>query len=134
MKANRPTKGSVAILNASAAKGSETEGRRTSSSSVLGLIPLMASTSVGEGRNAHTASKTACTPLFLKEEPHIIGTNFISVTAPRTAARISSASMESGFSKYFSISVSSYSATSSSRRPRHSWTVSTRSAGIGMTS
>ena len=43
---------------------------------VLGSVPSTASISIGEGINAHTASRTACTPLFLKEEPHKTGKNF----------------------------------------------------------
>ena len=81
MKAKRPTKGSVAILKANAAKGSVTEGLRYTSSSVSGSIPLTASISRGEGMKAQTASSNACTPLFLNAEPHIMGTNFKSQTA-----------------------------------------------------
>jgi hypothetical protein len=39
-KAKRPTKGSVAILNASAVKGSFTSGLRETSSPVSGFVPF----------------------------------------------------------------------------------------------
>jgi len=48
--AKRPTKGSVAILNASAANGSFTLGLRNSSFSVFGLMPITPSLSVGAGK------------------------------------------------------------------------------------
>jgi len=54
-----PTKGSVAILNASAEKGSSSLELLKVLSSVLGLTPSIALTSSGAGKNSITASKTA---------------------------------------------------------------------------
>ena len=45
-----PTKGSVAILNANAAKGSLTSGFRISSYLYLGFVPTIPSLSTGEGK------------------------------------------------------------------------------------
>ncbi|MNI17592.1 hypothetical protein D3C73_709660 [compost metagenome] len=56
MKHKRPTNGSVAILKPKAAKGSLTDGLRSISSPVSGLVPFTASTSRGEGNNSITRS------------------------------------------------------------------------------
>ena len=60
---NVPTKGSVAILNASAEKGSSSEedleSDSSSSSLLFGITPSMAFTSSGAGRKSITASRTA---------------------------------------------------------------------------
>ena len=74
MKVRVPTNGSVAILNASAEKGSSSdddlESISSSSSELFGITPSIALTSSGAGRKSITASKTAWTPLFLNAEPH----------------------------------------------------------------
>ena len=54
-----PTKGSVAILKASAEKGSSSLDDLLAGASVLGLTPSIAFTSSGAGKNSITASKTA---------------------------------------------------------------------------
>ena len=59
VKHNLPTKGSVAILNAKAEKGSSYEGFLETSSSVLGFIPVMASMSKGDGKISITISNMA---------------------------------------------------------------------------
>ena len=46
----RPTNGSVITLNANEANGASSSAGRSVSSSVLGLIPLIAGTSSGEGK------------------------------------------------------------------------------------
>ena len=56
MKAKRPTKGSVAILNAKAVKGSLTLGLRKISAPVSGLVPITPSLSIGLGNNSITKS------------------------------------------------------------------------------
>ena len=72
-----------------------------------------------------------CTPLFLKEEPQIIGTILASNTAWRNASNTSRSVIVSGASKNFSIKLSSYSATDSSNFSLHSVASSIMSAGIG---
>ena len=63
MKVRVPTNGSVAILNASAEKGSSSdddlESISSSSSELFGITPSIALTSSGAGRKSMTASKTA---------------------------------------------------------------------------
>ena len=72
---NVPTNGSVAILKARAEKGSSSdEDLLISTSSSSGNDPLIALTSFGAGRYSIAASRTACTPLFLKAEPQKAGT------------------------------------------------------------
>ena len=64
-----------AILKAKAAKGSlASHFRATSFSLSLGSKPLTGGKSSGEGRKSTTASKSGCTPLFLKALPHNTGT------------------------------------------------------------
>src|SRR5690606_9807630 len=106
-KHKRPTNGSVAILNPNAAKGSDSDGLREISSPVLGLVPVTASISNGEGNNSITKSNIVCTPLFLKDEPQTIGTIALSNTAARNAFKISRSVNELGSSKNFSINDSS---------------------------
>ena len=54
--------------------GSLSEALRVIGSSEPTLTPLIAGTSVGAGRKSTTASSSGCTPLFLKAEPHKMGT------------------------------------------------------------
>lgn len=54
IKHNRPTKGSVAILNASATKGSFSSGLIDTCSSVSGSVPKISSLSSGDGNNSIT--------------------------------------------------------------------------------
>ena len=74
MKTSRPTYGSVAILNARAAKGSSASGWRVISFSSRGSLPLTAPTSTGDGRYATTPLRRRCTPLFLNAAPQKTGT------------------------------------------------------------
>ena len=62
---------------------------------------LMSPRSSGEGIQLTTASRSCCTPLFLKADPHRTGLNLFAQTPLRMAAWISSAVKESGFSKHF---------------------------------
>ncbi len=73
------------------------------------------------------------TPLFLKELPQITGKIFCAIVALRMPA-ISSASVISAPSMYFSNSASSLSATASTSFSRYSLARSTKSAGISTSS
>src|SRR5690606_3516807 len=84
-----------------------------------------------EGNSSITKSSIVCTPLFLNDEPHTIGTNALSNTALRKASKISRSVNESGSSKNFSIKDSSYPATASNNFSRYSATSSAISSGIG---
>ena len=117
------------ILNASAVKGASSATRRSSSSPVSGLWPIMGGTSSGDGRRSTTASSSGCTPLFLKAEPQVTGTIFMASVPARMAARISASEMASPF-RYFSISDSSASAAPSSSFSRASAAAAAMSAGI----
>ena len=72
------------ILKANAENGSLSVGRRKTSLFVLGSIPWTGGMSSGEGRYSTTASKSCCTPLFLKAEPHKTGVTFMAIAAART--------------------------------------------------
>ncbi len=134
MNAKRPTNGSVAILNTKAQKGSLTLNFLTSVSLVLGFVPSTSPLSSGEGRYLITASKRNCTPLFLNEEPQVIGTISIAIVAFLIAAIISSLEIESGSSKNFSISASSCSAADSISLLLHSSHSATIFSGMSLTS
>ena len=134
MNARRPTNGSVAILNTNAQKGSLTLNFLTSVSPVLGFVPSTWPLSSGDGRYLITASKRNCTPLFLNDEPQVTGTIAISIVAFLMAAIISSGVIESGSSKNFSISASSYSAAASISLPLHSSHSATIFSGMSLTS
>ena len=69
-----PTKESFITLKANNDNGSSSDDFLVISSSESGLIPLIASTSVGEGIKSTTASNKGCTPLFLKAVPFKTGT------------------------------------------------------------
>src|SRR5690606_16445245 len=131
MTHKRPTNGSVANLNPSAANGSDSDGLREISSPLRGSVPCTASLSSGEGNSSITKSSIVCTPLFLNDEPHTIGTNALSNTAARRAFNISRSVKEFGSSKNFSIKDSSYDATASNNFSRYSATSSNISSGIG---
>ena len=79
------------ILKASAANGSVSSGARsTCASSSFGRWPSTGGTSAGDGRYATIASRSGCTPLFLKADPHITGTPSPAIVARRIARCISS--------------------------------------------
>ena len=126
MNVSWPTNGSVMILNASAANGFvSSAGRSIGVSSALSIdTPWIAGMSIGDGRKSTTASSSGCTPLFLKAEPQMTGTNGASLrpctdlfTRRRRAALIS-ASVISSPLRYFSSSASSASLTFSSNCSR----------------
>ena len=90
MKVSVPTKGSVAILKASAENGSASSGWR--SMVLLGSsasTPVMAGTSVGAGMNSTTASSMDWTPLFLKALPQSVSTISLWITRWRRPALMS---------------------------------------------
>jgi len=68
--------------------------------------------------------------LFLKEEPHIIGTTFPEIVAARNASKISLSVNEFSSSKNFSIKDSSNSATASNNSLLNLLASSIISAGI----
>ncbi len=106
-----PTKGSLRILNASAANGSSSRAVRVMGSP-FALVPLVGGISMGDGMNSMTASSSACTPLFLNAVPHMHSTiSFLSERALRPRL-ISSSDSEPPF-RYFSVSASSPSAAAS---------------------
>ena len=79
-------------------------------------MPLIDGTSSGDGRKSTTASSSGWTPLFLKADPQITGTNAASL--PRTelltrlrSAALISASVGSSPLRYFSRILSSASLT-----------------------
>ena len=77
------------------------------------------------------------TPLFLNAEPHRTAVTVASVVECRIARRMpafSSASVSSSPSRYFSMIASSWSASDSSSRVRHSAARSAYSAGMSTTS
>jgi len=59
-------------LKASAANFSVSSALRTTSAS-LSSMPLTGGMSTGDGISSMTLSSMACTPLFLKAEPHSMG-------------------------------------------------------------
>ena len=81
-------------------------------------MPAIDGTSTGDGRKSTTASSSGCTPLFLKAEPQMTGTNAPSLlllrtellTRFRSAALISSSVISSPW-RYFSRILSSASLT-----------------------
>ena len=79
-------------------------------------------------------SSSFCTPLLWNDEPQSIGTICIEIVALRIAASSSSAVIESGSSKNFSISASSVEATSSMSLPRHSAASAFIDSGISFSS
>ena len=79
----------------------------------------MAGTSTGEGISSITLSSIACTPLFLKAVPQVIGTISRLSVRKRRPSMISS-SLSSVPSRYFSISSSLASAAASTIFSRHS--------------
>ena len=91
-KVSEPTNGSFMILKASIESGSSSLELRSISASVFGSMPLMAGTSTGLGRKSTTASRSGCTPLFLKAEPQRIGKNVTLVVPLRISLRSVSAS------------------------------------------
>ena len=125
-----PTNGSVAILNARDANGSSSEEWRSAGVSLpSSRIPLIAGTSVGDGRYSTTASSIAWTPLFLNAEPQV--TRIISFASTRWRnADLISASVSSSPPRYFSISSSEASAAASTRFWCHSAANSCMFAGI----
>ena len=82
--------------------------------------PLIAGTSEGEGINSITESSMACTPLFLKAEPHSMGTISLLIVLILKPFLISS-SDKSPDSKYLFIKSSFASAADSSILSRHFW-------------
>ena len=132
IKHKRPTYGSVAILNARPQNGSFASTFLSSSSPLDGLVPMIAGTSTGLGRNAATASNSRWIPLFLKAEPHNTGTIICWIVARRITLLISSTVIESGSSKKRSNRESSNSATDSISFARYSLAVSTKSSGMSM--
>ena len=93
-------------------------------------MPSIASTSKGEGKISITISSIVCTPLFLKAEPHIIGTTLPEIVASLSASNISLSVKEFSSSKYFSSKLSSNSATASNNFERYSLASSNTSLGI----
>ena len=118
-------------MNASAEKGSSSLELLEAGSSVLGCIPSIAFTSSGAGRNSITASKTACTPLFLKAEPHRAKVISFSRTRCLSPFLISN-SVRSPESRYFSISSSLASAAASTRSSLSALHLETSSSGISV--
>ena len=121
----------MAILKASAEKGSSSLELLVAACSVFGFIPSIALTSSGAGKYSITASKTACTPLFLKAEPQRASVISLAKTLSLKPFLMSSSS-KSPDSKYFSINSSFASAaasTSSSLRESH---FETKSSGISV--
>ena len=80
-----------------------------------------------------TASSIACTPLFLNAEPHSIGTISPAIVRSRRPDLISSTE-SSPSSRYLFISSSFASAALSTIFSRHSFAMSTRSAGMSRSS
>ena len=119
-------------MNARAVKGASSEflififssGLSTKEASVLSI-------STGEGKKATTASKTLWIPLFLKADPHRVGTKAFSKQPCFNALTISSDEIFSSLT-YFSINVSSYVETSSTRKFLHLSASETESAGISI--
>ena len=72
--------------------------------------------------------------MFLKAEPHIIGTTFPVIVACLSAFNISLSVNDSSSSKYFSINDSSNSATASSKLALCSLASSIKSVGISTSS
>ena len=128
MKVRVPTNGSVAILNASAENGSLSSAWRSASFSSSSM-PLIAGTSTGEGRKSTTASRTACTPLFLNALPQVASTISLLRVRVRRPCLIS-ASVSSPSSRYLSISSSEASAAASTSSVRYSSAISCMSAGM----
>ena len=120
-------------LNASIESGSSSEALRSIGLSSLGLIPLIAGISIGDGRKSTTASRSGCTPLFLKAEPQSTGTNMLSIV-PRRIMRRSVSASGSLPSRYCSIASSSASTAASIIISRYSAALSARSAGMSTTS
>ena len=131
MNVRFPTKGSVAILNAKAENGSSSLELLDVASSVFGLMPSIAFTSSGAGRYSMTASRTACTPLFLKAEPHSANVISFARTLSLRPFLISS-SERSPSSKYFSIKVSFASAAASTSSSLNVSHLSCKSSGISV--
>ena len=91
--------------------------------------PLIAATSVGPGKKLTTESRRGCTPLFLKAEPHKIGTK-ADLTVPLRIHAINVSSFGSFPSKYSSIALSSCSTATSIKVSRYFNAVSFSSDGI----
>ena len=74
-------------LKASAAKGAFSSAGRSvsrpspSSPFLGGSMPTMGGTSSGDGSSSTIASRSGCTPLFLKEEPQSTGVILMSMVA-----------------------------------------------------
>ena len=93
--------------------------------------PSILSTSIGDGKKSITASKTLCTPLFLKADPHKVGTKAFSKQPFFRASLISSEDISSSF-KYFSIKASSKLATSSIKKFLHFSASANDSSGMSI--
>ncbi len=117
------------ILNASALNGALSDASRVSSLPSASR-PWTGGLSSGDGKYSTTASSSVCTPLFLNALPQSTGTIFDSRVPLRTAA-LSSGTVTSLPSRYFSSSPSSNSAAASSSLSRPSAAASANSAGIG---
>ena len=94
-------------------------------------MPSIALTSSGAGRNSITASKTACTPLFLKADPQRASVISFDKTLSLRPFFISS-SDKSADSKYFSINSSLASAAASTNSSLRDWHLETKSSGISV--
>ena len=103
-------------------------------SSVSGLVPTIPALSIGLGINSITKSSMVCTPLFLNDEPHTIGTIDISKVAALSAVKISFSVIDEGSSKNFSMIASSYSETASKRFSLQVVASSNMSSGISISS
>ena len=101
-KARRPTKGSVTILNTSAATGSSSAGARVTGCPFCGSAPSTGGTSSGEGKKSTTRSSRVCTPRFFSAEPQSTGCRRLLMVPARNAPSNSSSVMGSS-SRYFSV-------------------------------
>ncbi len=121
------------ILKASAEKGSSSDGLRSRTSSLPGLVPWVGGRSTGDGRKSTTASSIGWTPLFLKALPFRIGTQWFSRVPTRSARRMSAALISSSPST-FSIKMSSKRVSTSSSLWWYSSARSLNSSGMSMIS
>ena len=128
MNVSVPTKGSVAILKASAENGESSSALRRALSP-FSISPSIALTSVGEGKYSTTASNIAWTPLFLNAEPPNTGTISLAKVLILRPCLIS-ASVKASPSRYFSISSSVASAAASTKSSCIFWQSSSMSSGM----
>ncbi len=126
----RPLNWSARVLKHRAVTGPSSASPIVTVSPESGSVASRGAAAAGEGRASAMRSRTRSTPIAGAPAAQTTGKIRPSLT-PARIAPMSSSVVISSPSRYFSISASSFSATTSMSASRADWAASARSSGIG---